>query len=99
MLEEPQSYAAAVAARASRSPVTVGRPHPEVLITLPPPRGATERETQATEPDGPPGELVVLDIRFERSTTAVTAPATEEAVSEPVEERVTPVPTHPGQPS
>ena len=100
MLEEPQSYAAAVAARPSRATqVTAGRPHPEGVITLPPPRGATETDPEVTEPDGPPGELVVLDIRFERTATAVTASATEEAVSEPAEEPMAPVPSQPGQPS
>jgi hypothetical protein len=100
MLEEPQPYAAVVADPASRStPITVGRPHPEAVITLPPPRGAIQAETGITEPDGPPGELVVLDIRSERPTAGVTEPATEEAVSEPEEESVIPVPSQPGQPS
>jgi len=100
MLEEPEPYAVAVAGPTSRStPVAVGRPHPEAVITLPPPRGATEAEHESADHDAPPGELVVLDIRFERTTAAVTEPATEEAVSEPVEEPVTPVPSQPGQPS
>jgi hypothetical protein len=100
MLEEPHPYAAAVVGRNSRSaPVAVGRPHPEAVLTLPPPRGAAEAEPDVANNDAPPGALVVLDIRFERTTTAVPEPATEEAVSEPVEEPVTPVSSQPGQPS
>jgi hypothetical protein len=101
MLEDPQPYAAAISARASRSvPVTVGRPPPEAVITLPPPRGAAEAEADVRENEVPPGELVVLDFRFERTTAAaVTEPATGEAVSEPAEEPVDPVPSQPGQPS
>jgi hypothetical protein len=108
MLEEPQPYAATLAEAdaATRPAVVVGRPHPEATIVLPPPRGGSRDDAAEPADAAPPGELVVLDVRFttERSGPEASSDAgggTDEAASDEPAAEPLPQPSapEPGQPS
>lgn len=105
MLEDPMPFAAQAShatAAAGEVAVTPARPHPEATLTLPPSRAAASEEPTEETGDAPPGEYVVLEIRFGRSSASVPpasaadepAPADEASAPAPA-----PSPAEPGQPS